>query len=57
MSNPIVNTNTLIIPMVEALEAVEIVEELATLDGVDSLLERKWRRAWPSKEFRPRLTA
>jgi 2-keto-3-deoxy-L-rhamnonate aldolase RhmA len=37
-SNPIVNANTLVIPMVETLEAVECVEELAALDGVDSLL-------------------
>ncbi|PSN74167.1 HpcH/HpaI aldolase [Corynespora cassiicola Philippines] len=37
-SNPVVNANTLVIPMVETLEAVEIVEELAALDGVDSLL-------------------
>lgn len=37
-SNPVVNTNTLVIPMVETLEAVECVEELAAVDGVDSLL-------------------
>ena len=37
-SNPVVNANTLVIPMVETLEAVECVEELAALDGVDSLL-------------------
>ncbi|KAJ4354126.1 uncharacterized protein N0V89_005859 [Didymosphaeria variabile] len=37
-SNPVVNANTLVIPMVETLEAVEIVEELAALEGVDSLL-------------------
>jgi 2-keto-3-deoxy-L-rhamnonate aldolase RhmA len=37
-SNPVVNTNTLVIPMVETLEAVECVEELAAVEGVDSLL-------------------
>ncbi|KAJ8111169.1 hypothetical protein OPT61_g6171 [Boeremia exigua] len=37
-SNPVVNANTLVIPMVETLEAVDCVEELAALDGVDSLL-------------------
>ena len=37
-ANPVVNANTLVIPMVETLEAVECVEELAALDGVDSLL-------------------
>lgn len=37
-ANPVVNANTLVIPMVETLEAVEIVEELAAVDGVDSLL-------------------
>jgi 2-keto-3-deoxy-L-rhamnonate aldolase RhmA len=37
-SNPVVNANTLVIPMIETLQAVECVEELAALDGVDSLL-------------------
>lgn len=37
-SNPVVNANTLVIPMVETLEAVECVEELAAVDGVESLL-------------------
>lgn len=37
-ANPVVNANTLVIPMVETLEAVECVEELAAVDGVDSLL-------------------
>jgi 2-keto-3-deoxy-L-rhamnonate aldolase RhmA len=37
-SNVVVNTNTLVIPMVETLEAVECVEELAAVEGVDSLL-------------------
>lgn len=37
-ANPVVNDNTLVIPMVETLEAVDCVEELAALDGVDSLL-------------------
>jgi 2-keto-3-deoxy-L-rhamnonate aldolase RhmA len=37
-SNPVVNANTLVIPMIETLEAVECVEELAAIDGVDSLL-------------------
>ncbi|PVI00959.1 HpcH/HpaI aldolase [Periconia macrospinosa] len=38
ISNPIVNSNSLVIPMVETLEAVDCVEELAAVDGVDSLL-------------------
>lgn len=37
-ANPVVNANTLVIPMVETLEAVECVEELAAVEGVDSLL-------------------
>jgi 2-keto-3-deoxy-L-rhamnonate aldolase RhmA len=37
-ANPVINANTLVIPMVETLEAVECVEQLAALDGVDSLL-------------------
>lgn len=37
-AKPVVNANTLVIPMVETLEAVECVEELAAVDGVDSLL-------------------
>ncbi|USP82063.1 HpcH/HpaI aldolase [Curvularia clavata] len=37
-ANPVVNANTLVIPMVETVEAVECVEELAAVDGVDSLL-------------------
>lgn len=37
-SNLVVNASTLVIPMVETLEAVDCVEELAALDGVDSLL-------------------
>ncbi|KAJ4330828.1 hypothetical protein N0V95_009993, partial [Ascochyta clinopodiicola] len=37
-ANPLVNANTLVIPMVETLDAVACVDELAALDGVDSLL-------------------
>lgn len=37
-ANPVANANTLVIPMVETLEAVKCVEELAAVEGVDSLL-------------------
>lgn len=37
-ANPVANTNTLVIPMVETVEAVECIEELAAVEGVDSLL-------------------
>ncbi|KAI4642553.1 uncharacterized protein J4E79_011435 [Alternaria viburni] len=36
--SPVCNRETLVIPMVETLEAVECVEELAAIEGVDSLL-------------------
>ena len=35
---PIVNANTLVIPMIETLDALEVVEEIAAVEGVDSLL-------------------
>jgi 2-keto-3-deoxy-L-rhamnonate aldolase RhmA len=38
VSNPVVNASTLVIPMIETLEALELVDEIAALDGVDSLL-------------------
>jgi 2-keto-3-deoxy-L-rhamnonate aldolase RhmA len=38
VANPIVNQNTLVIPMIETLEALELVEEIAAVPGVDSLL-------------------
>ncbi|RTE81593.1 hypothetical protein BHE90_003918 [Fusarium euwallaceae] len=38
ISNPITNAATLVIPMIETLEALELVEEIAALEGVDSLL-------------------
>lgn len=38
VSNPVVNEATLVIPMIETLEALELVDEIAALDGVDSLL-------------------
>jgi 2-keto-3-deoxy-L-rhamnonate aldolase RhmA len=37
-ANPILNQNTLVIPMIETLEALDIVEDIAAIDGVDSLL-------------------
>ncbi|KAF0635964.1 hypothetical protein FPSE5266_02355 [Fusarium pseudograminearum] len=37
-SNPITNEATLVIPMIETLEALELVDEIAALPGVDSLL-------------------
>jgi 2-keto-3-deoxy-L-rhamnonate aldolase RhmA len=36
--SPVCNRETLVIPMVETLEAVDCVEELAAVEGVDSLL-------------------
>ncbi|VUC29409.1 unnamed protein product [Clonostachys rosea] len=38
LSNPVVNASTLVIPMVETLEALELVDEIAAIEGVDSLL-------------------
>lgn len=38
VSNPVVNEATLVIPMIETLEALELVDEIAAIDGVDSLL-------------------
>lgn len=38
VANPVVNANTLVIPMIETLEALELVDEIAAIDGVDSLL-------------------
>lgn len=37
-SNPVTNAATLVIPMIETLEALELVDEIAAVDGVDSLL-------------------
>ncbi|EUC41934.1 hypothetical protein COCMIDRAFT_104877 [Bipolaris oryzae ATCC 44560] len=59
-TNPVVNTNTLVIPMVETLEAVECVEELAAVDGVDSLLigtnDMTAEMGIPGEYDNPRLT-
>ncbi|KAH8788374.1 HpcH/HpaI aldolase [Diaporthe sp. PMI_573] len=38
ISNPITNSATLVIPMIETLEALELVDEIAAVEGVDSLL-------------------
>lgn len=38
VSNPITNAATLVIPMIETLEALELVDEIAAVEGVDSLL-------------------
>ncbi|KAF5681228.1 tartrate transporter [Fusarium heterosporum] len=38
VSNPITNAATMVIPMIETLEALELVDEIAALPGVDSLL-------------------
>ncbi|KAH8656886.1 HpcH/HpaI aldolase [Ilyonectria robusta] len=38
VSNPVCNASTLVIPMIETLEALELVDEIAAVDGVDSLL-------------------
>lgn len=37
-ANPIVNQATMVIPMIETLEALELVDEIAAVEGVDSLL-------------------
>lgn len=54
------NANTLVIPMIETLEAVECVEELAALDGVDSLLigtnDMTAEMSIPGDYENPRLT-
>jgi 2-keto-3-deoxy-L-rhamnonate aldolase RhmA len=38
VANPVCNESTLVIPMIETLEALEIVDELAAVEGVDMLL-------------------
>lgn len=38
VSNPVTNAATLVIPMIETLEALELVDEIAAVEGVDSLL-------------------
>ena len=38
VANPICNEATLVIPMIETLEALEVVDEIAAVEGVDSLL-------------------
>jgi 2-keto-3-deoxy-L-rhamnonate aldolase RhmA len=38
VANPVCNASTLVIPMIETLEALELVDEIAAVDGVDSLL-------------------
>jgi 2-keto-3-deoxy-L-rhamnonate aldolase RhmA len=38
VANPICNAATMVIPMIETLEALEIVDEIAAVEGVDSLL-------------------
>ncbi|KAJ0274558.1 hypothetical protein COL940_009244 [Colletotrichum noveboracense] len=38
VSNPVTNDATLVIPMIETLEALELVDEIAGVEGVDSLL-------------------
>ncbi|GIZ48041.1 hypothetical protein CKM354_001111600 [Cercospora kikuchii] len=38
IANPVINANTLVIPMIETLEALELVDEIAAVEGVDSLL-------------------
>jgi 2-keto-3-deoxy-L-rhamnonate aldolase RhmA len=37
-ANPVVNRATMVIPMIETLEALELVDEIAAVEGVDSLL-------------------
>lgn len=37
-SNPVTNAATLVIPMIETVEALELVDEIAAVEGVDSLL-------------------
>lgn len=37
-SNPVTNAATLVIPMIETLEALALVDEIAAVEGVDSLL-------------------
>ncbi|KAH8889038.1 HpcH/HpaI aldolase [Thozetella sp. PMI_491] len=38
VSNPVTNAATMVIPMIETLEALELVDEIAAVEGVDSLL-------------------
>ncbi|EON68818.1 hypothetical protein W97_08076 [Coniosporium apollinis CBS 100218] len=38
ISNPVCNAATLVIPMIETLEALDLVDEIAAIEGVDSLL-------------------
>lgn len=61
VANPICNAATLVIPMIETLEALEVVEEIAAVPGVDSLLigtnDLTAEMGIPGDYDNPRLTA
>jgi 2-keto-3-deoxy-L-rhamnonate aldolase RhmA len=60
ISNPVVNASTLVIPMIETLDALELVDELAAIDGVGSLLigtnDLTAEMGIPGEYDNPRLT-
>jgi 2-keto-3-deoxy-L-rhamnonate aldolase RhmA len=60
VANPVCNEATLVIPMIETLEALEVVDEIAALPGVDSLLigtnDLTAEMGIPGEYENPRLT-
>lgn len=60
-ANPAVNEATLVIPMIETLEALELVEDIAAVPGVDSLLigssDLTSEMGIPGEFDNPRVTA
>jgi len=60
VANPLCNDATLVIPMIETLEALEIVDEIAAVPGVDSLLigtnDLTAEMGIPGEYDNPRLT-
>lgn len=61
VANPLCNEATLVIPMIETLEALELVDEIAAVPGVDSLLigtnDLTAEMGIPGDYNNPRLTA
>lgn len=60
VANPLTNAATLVIPMIETVEALALVDEIAAVDGVDSLLigtnDLTAEMGIPGQYENPRLT-
>ncbi|KAL8391746.1 hypothetical protein RB595_010388 [Gaeumannomyces hyphopodioides] len=60
VANPLTNAATLVIPMIETVEALELVDEIAAVEGVDSLLigtnDLTAEMGIPGEYENPRLT-